>query len=453
MLGFVGVSPASAEEPIPTPAPEATSSTPAPEPEQTEPAPEPEPTEPEPTEPEPTEEPKPTEEPPPPPPPTEEPPPTPAPTEEPTPTPTPDPTQPPAPAPAPGPTAAAAPPAPTAPLLLVGNGPVARIGAPADPNLGVLLAARTALHTAETALRDAKAELAAAVSSREVARGIAESVQTLADEDRAQADIATRAYLAASQGEGTAMSSMNAVFGAGHDLLAGLGGVQRVAQITGDAEKLLAIAALRSEEATAAEERAQAAWDAVDAVPVEALEAAVAEAEGAVTAARTALSGVQSRVASTSLGLVDSLPRDAGQLSQQGWAAPVTGNKSDGFGPRPNKPVAGVNEFHRGTDIAASCGSPLFAATGGVVLEARPNGSYGNWVLIDHGAGVSTGYAHLAVGGILVSAGQTVSPGQLIGAVGSTGASTGCHLHFEVRIGGIAIDAEPFMAARGIGLG
>ncbi|MBT2517814.1 M23 family metallopeptidase [Streptomyces sp. ISL-90] len=265
--------------------------------------------------------------------------------------------------------------------------------------------------------------------------------------------MATRAYLAASQGDGAAMSSMYAVFGAGHDLLAGLGGVQRVAQITGDAEKLLAIASLRSDEAVAAQERAQAAWDAVDAVPVDALKAAVAEAENGVTAARAALSSVQSQVASTSLGLVDSLPRDAGQLSEQGWAAPVSGHKTDGFGPRPNKPLPGVNEFHRGTDISASCGAPVFAATGGVVLEARANGSYGNWVLIDHGAGVSTGYAHLGVGGILVSAGQTVSPGQLVGAVGSTGASTGCHLHFEVRIGGVAIDAEPFMATRGIRLG
>ncbi|RXZ67899.1 M23 family metallopeptidase [Agromyces albus] len=246
---------------------------------------------------------------------------------------------------------------------------------------------------------------------------------------------------------------MQAVFGAGNDLLAGLAGVQRVTQITGDAEKLQAIAAQRSEEAAASEAQAQAAWDAVDAVPVDALEAAVAEAESAVTAARAALSSVQSKVASTSIALIDSLPRDAGQLSQQGWASPVTGRKSDGYGPRPNKPLAGVNEFHRGTDIAASCGSPLFAATGGTVLEARPNGSYGNWVLIDHGAGVSTGYAHLAVGGVLVSAGQIVSPGQLIGTVGSTGASTGCHLHFEVRLGGVAIDAEPFMAARGIRLG
>lgn len=112
-----------------------------------------------------------------------------------------------------------------------------------------------------------------------------------------------------------------------------------------------------------------------------------------------------------------------------------------------------MNEFHRGTDVAASCGSPIFAATGGIVVEARASGSYGNWILLEHGSGVQTGYAHLSDGGILVSPGESVAAGQLIGAVGSTGASTGCHLHFEVRLDGTAVDAVPFMAARGIQLG
>jgi murein DD-endopeptidase MepM/ murein hydrolase activator NlpD len=66
---------------------------------------------------------------------------------------------------------------------------------------------------------------------------------------------------------------------------------------------------------------------------------------------------------------------------------------------------------------------------------------------------VATGYAHLRAGGILVAEGQQVAAGALIGAVGSTGASTGCHLHFEVRINGTAVDAVPFMAARGVQLG
>ncbi len=92
----------------------------------------------------------------------------------------------------------------------------------------------------------------------------------------------------------------------------------------------------------------------------------------------------------------------------------------------------------------------MFAATGGTVVEAGPDGGYGNWILIDHGSGVSTGYAHLVDGGILVSVGEHVEAGQVIGAVGSTGQSTGCHLHFEVRLGGTAVDSLPFLAARGI---
>ncbi|MGH3706380.1 MAG: M23 family metallopeptidase, partial [Agromyces sp.] len=266
-------------------------------------------------------------------------------------------------------------------------------------------------------------------------------------------DAAGAAAFAASRGGDSSLTSMAAAFGSGKDLLAGLGGVARVDQITGDAEKLQKIAEKRAAEADVAEERAAEAWANVDAVPVEEAQAAVAEAERAVASARSDLSGLRTRVAATSVSFIDSLPRDAGQLSEQGWAPPVSGNQTDGFGPRPNKPLAGVNEFHRGTDVAASCGSPVFAATGGIVVEARTNGSYGNWILLEHGSGVSTGYAHLSDGGILVNPGDAVTAGQLIGAVGSTGASTGCHLHFEVRLDGTAVDAVPFMAARGIGLG
>ncbi|ANP74755.1 M23 family metallopeptidase [Cryobacterium arcticum] len=142
---------------------------------------------------------------------------------------------------------------------------------------------------------------------------------------------------------------------------------------------------------------------------------------------------------------------DSGQLSGQGWALPVSGWISDNFGPRPDKPVAGVGAFHYGTDLAAGCGVPVKAATGGTVIYSGYLGSYGNWVLIDHGNGVQTGYAHNSE--ILVSNGQQVSAGQTISLVGTTGASSGCHLHFETRVDGARIDPEPFMSARGITLG
>ncbi|WP_286278588.1 peptidoglycan DD-metalloendopeptidase family protein [Naasia aerilata] len=143
---------------------------------------------------------------------------------------------------------------------------------------------------------------------------------------------------------------------------------------------------------------------------------------------------------------------DWGQLSDQGWAVPAYGRITDTYGYRPGQP-AGANAFHRGTDIGASCSSDIYAATGGTVTYAGPNGTYGNFVLIDHGSGVSTGYAHIRSGGIFVGVGDWVDAGQNIASVGSTGASTGCHLHFEVRINGSAIDAEPFMRDRGAELG
>lgn len=458
VLGVSGVGPATAEEIVPvasdapvavteTTAPETTTE-PAPTPvESTEPAPETPstetPTEPTPTEPPATEPPT---TPPPTTPPTETPTPTTPPTETPTETPTPPTTETPAP-PAPAPVAT------PRGQVLVGAGPYARISSGTDPQLSSLLTARTALDRATANLRTAQAELETARSTREIARALAEDLQERADEARDIADTAADFAFAAARGGDSTLNSMAAAFGSGKDLLAGLGGVARVEQITGDADKLQKLAEKRDAEAVVAEEHAAAAWADVDAVPVEAAQDAVADAERAVAAARQDLSGLQTRVAATSVALIDSLPRDAGQLSEQGWAAPVAGKRTDGYGPRPNKPLAGVNEFHRGTDVAAGCGTPVFAATSGIVVEARGNGSYGNWILLEHGAGVATGYAHLVSGGIFVAPGDSVTAGQLIGAVGSTGASTGCHLHFEVRIDGTAVDAEPFMAARGVAIG
>lgn len=141
----------------------------------------------------------------------------------------------------------------------------------------------------------------------------------------------------------------------------------------------------------------------------------------------------------------------AGQLSDQGWALPVLGRISSPFGSRPDKPVGGVGDFHNGTDIAAPCGQPVFAANGGKVIDSGYQGSYGNWILIDHGNGVETGYAHSSQ--LLVDVGQVVTAGEVIAVVGTTGSSTGCHVHFEARVDGEIVDAEPFMNARGVSLG
>lgn len=122
------------------------------------------------------------------------------------------------------------------------------------------------------------------------------------------------------------------------------------------------------------------------------------------------------------------------------FAWPVTGTITSPFGWRSN-PFGGSPEFHQGLDIAAPSGTTVTAAAGGTVIMAQWYGGYGNYILIDHGGGYSTGYGHLSA--IYVSQGQSVSRGQAIGAVGSTGQSTGPHLHFEVRINGKPVDPAP----------
>jgi murein DD-endopeptidase MepM/ murein hydrolase activator NlpD len=119
---------------------------------------------------------------------------------------------------------------------------------------------------------------------------------------------------------------------------------------------------------------------------------------------------------------------------------PVTGTITSPFGWRSN-PFGGGPEFHQGLDIAAPQGTTVTAAAAGTVIMAQWYGGYGNYVLIDHGGSYSTGYGHLSA--MYVSAGQSVQRGQAIGAVGSTGQSTGPHLHFEVRIAGKPVDPAP----------
>jgi murein DD-endopeptidase MepM/ murein hydrolase activator NlpD len=119
---------------------------------------------------------------------------------------------------------------------------------------------------------------------------------------------------------------------------------------------------------------------------------------------------------------------------------PVSGTITSPFGWRPN-PFGGSPDFHPGLDIAAPMGTTVTAAAAGTIILAQWYGGYGNFILIDHGGGVATGYGHLSA--IYVSVGQQIQRGQAIGAVGSTGHSTGPHLHFEVRIAGKPVDPAP----------
>jgi len=104
-------------------------------------------------------------------------------------------------------------------------------------------------------------------------------------------------------------------------------------------------------------------------------------------------------------------------------------------------PIFRLRQFHQGVDIAAPRGSRVLAAFDGKVLFAGWYGGYGKLVILDHGGGTSTLYGHLSA--ILVKPGQVVARGQLIGNVGSTGYTTGPHLHYEVRQNGRPIEPGP----------
>jgi murein DD-endopeptidase MepM/ murein hydrolase activator NlpD len=116
---------------------------------------------------------------------------------------------------------------------------------------------------------------------------------------------------------------------------------------------------------------------------------------------------------------------------------PVIGNPSSDPGPRIH-PIFNRKSCHTGWDIAAPRGTKISAADGGTVATITSGGAYGNAVMIAHGDGMITFYAHMS--SIGVNIGQFVSKGETIGAVGSTGWSTGPHLHFEVRINGRPYD-------------
>ncbi len=128
--------------------------------------------------------------------------------------------------------------------------------------------------------------------------------------------------------------------------------------------------------------------------------------------------------------------------SVQGYQWPLVGRLSSGFGPRVH-PIFGTRRMHTGLDIGGRSGEPIYAAKGGVVIFAGWRGGYGNTVVVDHGDGFSTLYAHQSQIGSAV--GQEVTIGEVIGFVGSTGWSTSPHLHYELRMNGQPIDPLPYL--------
>lgn len=152
----------------------------------------------------------------------------------------------------------------------------------------------------------------------------------------------------------------------------------------------------------------------------------------------------RSIAASSSKGTVSS---SQGRIVYSGgvfcWPAPSCTYVSSEFGYRIH-PVYGTRKYHSGMDMAASGGSPILAAANGTVRFAGWNGGYGYCVIIDHGSGIQTLYGHASK--LLVSVGQSVSRGEKIALVGTTGTSTGNHLHFEVLNNGTATNPRPYLS-------
>ncbi len=126
-------------------------------------------------------------------------------------------------------------------------------------------------------------------------------------------------------------------------------------------------------------------------------------------------------------------PKTARKPFKGRFMRPVNAPVTSGFGNRFH-PILRISRLHAGTDFGARSGSPIFAVADGTVISASYSGGYGNRIILDHGGGLTTVYAHCS--SLAVRAGQTVRQGQRIGAVGSTGLSTGPHLHFEMRVNG-----------------
>lgn len=123
--------------------------------------------------------------------------------------------------------------------------------------------------------------------------------------------------------------------------------------------------------------------------------------------------------------------------ARPGLTAPVSGRLTSGFGLR-RHPILGFSRMHAGVDYAAPSGTPIYAASAGRVIYAGRHGGHGNYVRLSHDGRLGTGYAHMSR--IAVQAGQRVRQGQVIGYVGSTGLSTGPHLHYEVYRNGGAVN-------------
>ncbi len=159
-------------------------------------------------------------------------------------------------------------------------------------------------------------------------------------------------------------------------------------------------------------------------------EAAIAEYEAEIKAENAAIAALEKEVAADKAELYNKYKYDGGMFT---WPCPNYTRISDNYGMRMH-PTLGIEKMHNGIDLAAPSGSAILAAYNGTVAAADYNSTMGNYIMISHGNGLYTIYMHCSA--LYVSKGQDVTAGTKIGAVGSTGRSTGPHLHFGVRLNG-----------------
>lgn len=173
-------------------------------------------------------------------------------------------------------------------------------------------------------------------------------------------------------------------------------------------------------------------------------EKAIKEYEAEIAAQNATIAALEAKIAQAQ---EDVSGNDAGDAPIYSggtfcWPAPSYTRISSEYGNRIH-PTLGVTQFHNGLDMAAPHGSPILAAEGGVVIAASYNATMGNYIMINHGSGLYTIYMHASA--LYVSSGQTVSKGEKIAAIGSTGRSTGPHLHFSVRRNGSYVSPWNFL--------
>jgi murein DD-endopeptidase MepM/ murein hydrolase activator NlpD len=224
--------------------------------------------------------------------------------------------------------------------------------------------------------------------------------------------------------------------------------IDRLRALEVDADLAAAEAASAREEAAALRDRLEADLAAIEAQRAdqrrihgelqsrrERWEAAQAEFEAEEEAMTSLVQELQAR-------LLAAASPNLSATSRRGFIQPTAGRIGSGFGPRVH-PIFGYRRMHNGVDIGAPTGQAIVAAKSGTVLFAGARGGYGNVVLIEHEGGVVTLYAHQSQ--ILVAEGERVDRGEVVGRIGSTGVSTGPHLHFEVRVGGAPQDPLLFL--------